>query len=249
MDANSNASNHTAQLYEDISDDDFSDANSEFIDEVARLEREYFDSLDVEDVFENPPFRENYTAPPTCETLLTDFERQHLHLANVTLDRPCSAYFKTDTFMLDSEIFDTFLADGFRPEHVRCLQHKPTGEVFLTFHNQALRDAFLQKSSFISRHSGRWHVPNTAKQSLTFLTLYDAPYELPDLAIIHHLSPNCQGTYKSVQASSVFNGLRHYRVRPDYTLPSYLRYCKFLIRLYHDGQPFSSPEPNVFLNC
>ena len=40
--------------------------------------------------------------------------------------------------------------------------------------------------------SGCHHVPNTGEQSLTFLTVYDAPYELPDLAIIHRLLPYCE---------------------------------------------------------
>ena len=122
------------------------------------------------------------------------------------------------------------------------LERKPTGEVYLTFRSQSLRDAFLQKSSFVTRRSGRQHVPNTAEQSLIFLTVYDAPYELPDLAIIHRLSPYCEvawhrrGTYRSVKEGSVFNGLRHYRVRVHHAIPSFLRFGKFLIRLYHDGQ-------------
>ena len=94
----------------------------------------------MEDVAENPPFRENFTARRTRETLLTDFERQHFHPANVAPE---------DTLMPASEIFDALLADGFQPEHVRCLQRKPTGEVFLTFRNQGLRDTFLQKSCYL----------------------------------------------------------------------------------------------------
>ena len=39
IDADCNTRNRTTQFYEDFSNDDFSDANSEFIDEVARLER------------------------------------------------------------------------------------------------------------------------------------------------------------------------------------------------------------------
>ena len=55
-DAGSEASQHTAQLYEDMSDDEFSDTNSEFFDEVAHLEREYFDALHVENVLENAAY-------------------------------------------------------------------------------------------------------------------------------------------------------------------------------------------------
>ena len=40
---------HTAELYEDVSaDDNFEEFNEEFINEVNKLEREYFDSLHVE---------------------------------------------------------------------------------------------------------------------------------------------------------------------------------------------------------
>ena len=41
-------------LYKDVSDNEnFSDCNSEFVDEAARLERKYFDSLHVENSPEN----------------------------------------------------------------------------------------------------------------------------------------------------------------------------------------------------
>ena len=106
-----------------------------------------------------------------------------------------------------------------------------------------MRDAFLQKSSFVvSTRPGRRFVANSAEQNLTFLTVYDAPYELPDLAIIDRLSPycevvwHCRGTYQSRKVGGVFNGLRHYHVRVHHSIPSYLRFGKFLVRLYHDGQ-------------
>ena len=41
-------------LYKDVSDDEnFSDCNFEFVDEVARVERKYFDSLHMENSPEN----------------------------------------------------------------------------------------------------------------------------------------------------------------------------------------------------
>ena len=120
---------------------------------------------------------------------------------------------------------------------------KESQQVFLTFRTQALRDAFLQRSSFVvSMRPGRRFVPNNAERSLTFLTVYGAPYELPDPAIIHQLSPYCEvawhrrRTYRSGKTGGIFNGLRHYRVQVHPCIPSYLRFGKFLVRLYQDRQ-------------
>ena len=116
-DANSvsNGSNGTVQLYDDVSDDEFSDANSEFVDEVARLEREYFDALHVVDVLENFAYNQHPAAINRAQPI-SDFEKEHFHLENVTPERPCSAFFKTDSFMPANEIFDALEADAFRAD-------------------------------------------------------------------------------------------------------------------------------------
>lgn len=75
--------------------------------------------------------------------VLIDFEKENFHRYNVTPDRPCSAFFKTDSFMPASEIFEGLKKDGFCTEHIRCLQIKPNGDIFLTFRTTELRDAFL----------------------------------------------------------------------------------------------------------
>ena len=142
--------------------------------EVNQLEREYFESLYVENVDSNV----NYADSPVLlnQTVLTDFEEKHFHCQNVTPDRPCSAFFKTDSFMPASEIFDALKKDGFRSEHIRCLRRKPTGEIFIPFRTAALRDTFLSKSSFVTHR--RSFATNDPEQPLTFLTVYDAPYEI-----------------------------------------------------------------------
>ena len=53
---------------------------------------------------------------------------------------------------------------------------------------------------------------------------------LPYCKVVWH----CQGTYKN--QDGVLNGLRHFHVRIQFAVPSYLRFGKFLLRLYHDGQ-------------
>ena len=80
---------------------------------------------------------------------------------------------------------------------------------------------------------------NNEDMPLTFLTVYDAPHELPDEALTLRLSKYCKvissrsGKYSK---SHPYNGLRHFRMRINEPLPSYLRFGKFLVRLTHDGQ-------------
>ena len=229
-------SNHTVELYSDVSDNDFTDSNTEFMQEVNQLEREYFESLHVEDASSNATFVDSPVL--LHQKVLTEFEEQNFFVHNVTPDRPCSAFFTTDSFITASEVFDALKKDGFHHEHICCLQRKPTGEIFITFHSNELCDTFLSKSSFVTRRHS--YAPNDSERPLTFLTVYDAPYELPDAAIIQRLSLYCEvvwyrrSTYKN--HGGVFNGLRHFRVRVNFAIPSYLRFGKFLVCLYHDGQ-------------
>lgn len=237
-------SNHTVELYSDVSDDEFTDCNTEFMQEVNQLERKYFESLHVENVESNV----NFVDSPVLvhQKVLIDFEEKHFHCHNVTPNRPCSAFFKTDSLMPVSEIFDALEKDGFHSEHIRCLQRNPTGEIFITFHMSELCDTFLSKSSFVT--PGCSYAPNDSERPLTFLTVYDTPYELPETAIIHRLSPYCKavwhhwGTYKN--QDGVFNGLQHFRVRIQFAVPSYLCFGKFLLHLYHDGQTWTCRRCN-----
>ncbi len=230
------SSHYTANLYSDVSDERFSDCHEEFEQEANALERDYFESLEKATML-NESFAESPTVVGYGKTM-SSLEETHFHTYNVTPDRPCSAYFKCDSFMSADEVFDSLKTEGFRTEHVRCLQRKPSGEIFITFRNNDLRNQFLKRSSFVCNK--RPYAVNDAERPLTFLTIYDAPYELSDAAIVHRLSPYCdimwyrRGSFKN--HAGVFNGLRHFRVRVHHKIPSYLRFGKFQIRLYHDGQ-------------
>ena len=71
----------------------------------------------------------------------------------------------------------------------------------------------MENSAFVSPHQRQLLIPNNAKRSLSFLTVYDAPYELLDVAIIHWLSPYCGlvwhrwDMYRDSVCGGVFNGL------------------------------------------
>lgn len=190
------------RLYFKVSDEkDFSDCHEDLQQNCNKLEREYFEVLHIKNVAPN----ERYVDTPVLvySEPIKDFEEAHFHEYNVTPNRPCSAFFKTDSFMPAAQIFDALCKDGLKPEHLRCLQRKPTGEIFVTFHRV--------QSSF-------------------------------------HPSSYCEvvwywrGTFK--EHGGLYNGLRHYCVHTRHAIPSLLRFGKFQIRLYYDGQMSSCRKSN-----
>ena len=89
------------QLYSDVSEDeDFTHCQEDFEQNCNKLEREYFEKLHVENVESNEV---NVDSPVLWNG--TEFEEANFHVYNVTPNRPCSAYFKTDSFMPAAEVF------------------------------------------------------------------------------------------------------------------------------------------------
>ena len=172
------------------------------------------------------------------EHYMSRFERENFHPDNVTPDRPCTAYFQASVFADSAAVFDTFKTQGFIPSSICCLQRRPTREMLITFSSVHMKNAFVEKNSIQINHH-RYAI-NDSDRFLTYLNVYDRPYEMSDAAIIKRLEPYCEvvsyrrGRYLSNR--SIFNGNRHYRVRVHSVIPSYLRFGKFLVRLSHDGQ-------------
>lgn len=172
---------------------------------------------------------------------LSDFEKEHFHPFNVTPDRPCTAFFRADSELTSKHLFDNFISCGIPASGVRCLQRKPTGEVFVTFSTADYCSKFLEHSRFIPRRYRSDYGDRLDHTTLTYLTIYDAPYELPDVAIEARLKPYVKKIHFKRRGRlqgypDVLNGRRHYRVELKESVPCYLRFGKFQIRFYHDGQ-------------
>ena len=180
--ANEVSSHDTACLYEDLSKGEFAE-NEEICQEVNRLECEYLDLCHRPDDGVNNTFA-------TCDVgaygkILTDFECKHFHQYNVTPERPCTAFFKNDTFLSAKDVFKALKSEAFTSDHVRCLQHKPSGDIYITFKMPEIDEVFLKTTKFASpRAPNKFFVPQDSERPLTYLTIYDAPYELSDDAII-----------------------------------------------------------------
>ena len=122
--------------------------------------------------------------------VLSELEGNNFDLLNVTPDRPCTAYFNVSEDFTSRMFFESFSRIGIAPSGFRCLQRRPTGEVMVTFSKPEYRDKFLQDSPLIERRRYATHLDDC--DLLIFLTVYDAPYELPDSAIEHCLWPYCK---------------------------------------------------------
>lgn len=114
---------HSVELYfetEHVTNDD----TVSFADELLRR-RQVFDSARNPDLPDNFTFRD---APPISSM----GDNSTFHLLNSVPDHPLSAFFRTPFQISASEIFATLASDGFKPEHIKCLQRKPTGKVLIT---------------------------------------------------------------------------------------------------------------------
>ena len=119
-------------------------------------------------------------------TRLSNFQRAHFDPGNVTPDRPLTAYFNLhDKNTSTKLIFDSLISIGIPAKAVRCLQRSHPGRVEITFSSLRYRERFLSRSSFVVNQ--RPVVVHPEHSPVTFVTVYNAPYELPDSALVYSL--------------------------------------------------------------
>ena len=129
--------------------------------------------------------------------------------------RPRSAFFMPNRNTSACAVFYAFAECNTTPTDIQCLQRKLNGEVVVTFKSIAAKEQFIHLNS-LNIDSEPFNLQDIDKP-LTFLTIYDAPFELSDLAIIKRPTPYCEVIHyrrgKQSDAPNIYNGLRHYRVR------------------------------------
>ena len=157
---------------------------------------------------------------------------------NVMPQRPRTAFFTPSKNTSAKSVFEALEQAEIDPAEIACLQRKLNGEVTVTFKSISAKEKFLRLNSL--RVDAEYFALQDVDKPLTFLTIYDAPFELSDLAIIKRLSPYCEVLHyrrgKHSLAPNIYNGLRHYRVRISKPIPSFLRFGKFQVFVKHSGQ-------------
>ena len=189
--------------------------------------------------------------------------RRDMQTTDDTPKRPLSASFTPSRYTSARTVFEALSNAEINTQEVKCLQRKMNGEVVITFNSAAAKENFVCKNSLLINNDN--FAIQDIDRPLTFLTIYDAPFELSDLAIVRRLQQYCEVTHyrrgKFDFLPEVYNGLRHYRVRAVKPIPSFLRFGKYQILLKHEGQQptcrrcnltghFSNACPNkICFNC
>ena len=141
--------------------------------------------------------------------------------------------------MSAKSVFEALKLANIDASDIQCLQRKLNSEVIITFKSEALKEKFLALNA-ISIDSDNYVIQDIDRP-LTFLTIYDAPFELSDRAKIRRFAPYCevvnfcQGKFDF--APGVYNGLRYYRVRIINPVPNFLRFGRYQVYLKYAGQP------------
>lgn len=139
---------------------------------------------------------------------------RHLVLHVVDNDMPkCpkSALFTPSHNTSARSVFQALSSAEINASEIQCLQRKMNDEVVITFNSPAAKEKFLSLNALKIQNES--YAIQDIDRPLTFLTIYDTPFELSDLAIIKRLPPYCdvvnyqRGRFNFMPG--VYNGLHH----------------------------------------
>ena len=160
---------------------------------------------------------------------------------NALPNRPLTAFFTPQVRLPATDVFTALREANVESSDVSCLQRTSNGQVVLTFRRAECKELFLRKS--VLKVGNTPYALQDVDRPLTYLQVYDAPHELPDLAIIQRLSQYCdvihhrRGHFTQPGWEHVHDGVRHYRVRIKRPVPSFLRFDRYYVQFRYVGQP------------
>ena len=130
---------------------------------------------------------------------------------NVMPQRPRTAFFTPSKTTTAKSVFEALENADIDATEIACLQRKMNGEVTVTFKSISAKEKFLRLNSL--QVDAEHFALQDVDKPLTFLTIYDAPFELSNLAIIKRLAPYCEVLHyrrgKHSLAPNIYSGLRH----------------------------------------
>ena len=160
---------------------------------------------------------------------------------NEVPQRPCTAFVNLRTRLSATDVFEALKLSDVDPKQISCIQRQSNGEIQLTFRNAKQRELFLKKNVIQIR--GQPFALQDVDRPLTYLQIFDSPYELPDSTIINRLTKYCdvlhhrRGYFREPGFEHIQDGVRHYRVRIKNPIPNFLRFGKIQLNLRYEGQP------------
>jgi len=110
--------------------------------------------------------------------------------ANDMPKRPRTALFTPSRSTSAKSVFEALSMSYFDASDIQCMQRKMNSEVVITFKSVDVREKFLRLNALTV--GGYSYATQDIDRPMTILTIYDAPFELSDLAIIRWLAPFCE---------------------------------------------------------
>ena len=117
-------------------------------------------------------------------------QQRALYSENVMPQRPRTAFFTPSKNTTAESVFEALEKAEIDATEIACLQRKMNGEVTVTFKSISAKEKFLPLN--LLQIDAKHFSLQDVDKPLSFLTIYDAPFELSDLAIIKRLSPYCE---------------------------------------------------------
>ena len=173
---------------------------------------------------------------------LSHAEQLRLFRLNGVPNRPCSARFSLPDNSIDSKtLLDKIVSMGIPKSHVSCIQRFRTGQVDVTFTSTQDRELFLSKVALVINQRPATIRP--AYESTLFVTVREAPWELPDDLIVQRLGQF--GSVYSIRRAfnqsllpeKVHDGRRVLRMTLRHDIPCFMKFGPFLLRIFYPGQP------------
>ena len=133
------------------------------------------------------------------------------------------------------------MATGVLRSHIKCIQRFRSGQVDVTFTRADSRDLFLSKAAITIRQQPTR--PRPAWQTGTFVTIWDAPWELPDELISRRLQEygevhsNRRAYNQSLLPEKVHDGRRVLRMSIERSIPPFMKIGPFLVCIFYIDQP------------
>ena len=153
-----------------------------------------------------------------------------VHVENAVPGRPLTAFLNTRGRIGANKFFDVLKKNGVDPQEISCIQRQLSGEIVITLRTETLKEAFIQRNVLAVR--GQPFAIQDIDRPLTYLQIFNAPYELLDFAIVERLSYHCEvvhqrrGYFTEPGFQHIHDGVHHFRARVKYPIPSFLCFRK-----------------------
>ena len=146
-------------------------------------------NVDLESLASDDTIDDTYAARAARTAGLRSVVPPSRRVENDILSRPCTALFTPHAFTPAHAVFEALDRLDMPEDAVKCMQCKQNGERLITFKTEVLKEAFVRQNTLTV---DKVLAIQDVDRPLVFVTIFDAPHEMPDLVLINRLSDFCE---------------------------------------------------------